>query len=239
MPLVTEVKKKYGPSGLGEIRVLVPSKTVKVISSDGDLYPISFDNVNENIVELIIGKKGASRAYLKRAYFQLSQDENSLMGVRPWEDSHFVKFSGFTRRGGEESEPKFYVKKGGMRPGRGGGEYWEDDRLRFTSVLEIVAGPWKGYSLLYGMDYLFELGDNGLSKIESFRQTWADRLEGFLDLAGFDRTREDIPYSPNVLPWLEETLKSRSKEYAFQAHVENGWIKNDGGLTKLPTGVSI
>lgn len=227
MPLTGEVSKSYGPSGLGEIRVLAKSKTVKVISSAGDVYPINFEDVAEGVP---IKNK-------KKAYFGLDQLETRLLSVRPWDDAHFVEFGGFTRRGNAD-EPTFKTKKGGWRDGREGGRYWEDDRLKFTAVLDIIAGDFEGYSLLLGMDYMFVPNpeDTNTCYIQAKRESWLERIYQFLDLSGFDRASEDIPYSTNVLPWLETILLKRAKKNRFQAIVEEGWIDK---LARLPTGTSI
>jgi hypothetical protein len=220
------ITKGYGPNGLGEIRVL--KETVKIISADGLVYQIAKENVSEGVP--LEGKK--------RAHFQLDEAETRLMSVRPWDDTHKVKFAGFTRRG-RDTEATFYIKRGGPRESEDGRRWVEPDRPRFTAILEIIAGPFKGYTLLYGMDYLFDRSDREpkYAEMKTRRPKWAARVETFMSLCGYDFEVDKVQHSSNILPELEKLLLDRADKNPFVATVEKGWIAREGGLTRMPTGM--
>ena len=225
--LASELKANYGPSGLGSVRF--NKQYVKVVSEGGDTWTISYENVDPTIVQ----------THRKACYFQLSPDETVLMAMRPWDGRHVCQFAGFTRRG-EEEEAEPFMRKGGKRerpnPKSGKISKWvEPDRLRFTAVFTIVGGDWEDNGLLYGIDYLFRRASDGSTILSSNRAGWLERLENFLDLCGFDRDSESIPFSDNVLPYLEALLLERAKKNPIWVQVENGWPR---AIERVPTGLS-
>lgn len=228
MPVYTEVKRDYGPSGIGEVRFL--KNDVKIITVEGVVYLID----NENVPEWVIRKNQ------KEAWYRISSDETKLSSVGPVGDSHIVEFEAFTPRNADTEEPEARVTKGGQRRD-GTSTYYVPDRSMFNARLKIVVGDFKDYNLFYKMDYLFAIADDGSTKISirpPQRPGWATRLEEFFRLAGFDFSVEDIPFSPNVLPWLENELQGRAESSRFQAAVTDGRVPWDG-LNSLPTGVTV
>ena len=211
---------EYGPSGLGDVRF---NKTeagavtgVKIVASDGTVYPIAPENVDSNVVQ----------ESFPGAHFSLSFDESKLLSVRPFSGMFPVRMKEFRRRGEEQLlEP--YLKRGGMKskilPSGKVSKYPVPDQLRFTAILDIFAGPKKGYSYIYWLPYIFERGTKNEAKAKSKSAGALQRLGTFMKLAGYDVDDENlqIPYSDNVLPYLETTLLSTDGR--FMAIVENGW----------------
>ena len=88
--------------------------------------------------------------------------------------------------------------------------------------------------MLMGMDYPFVPYKKGLSKMYLSRQTWMDKVENFLYLTGYDLDEEDIPWSDNVLEYLEPILLDRAGRHKFLINVETGWPS----ISRIPTGVT-
>ena len=222
---------QYGPQGLGDVRFQKSSADVitgaKVVAADGTMYPITPENIAETVV----------RKDLKGAYFSLSVNEAQLQVVRPYEGTFPVRFGGFTRRG-EDENPSPYLKRGGPRQRRHSNgkvsTYQVSDQLRFTSVLNIWAGEHAGYDYIYWLPYVFEAGENGASKARSRSSRDLDRLRGFLKLVGWNLEEEQIPYSDNVLPYLEKQLLERGERAPFMVSIEKGWPVR---IDSLPTGM--
>lgn len=213
---------EYGPSGLGDVRFNRTETgqvtSAKVVSSDGTVYPIAAENIDENVITKSI----------EGAYFSLSFDESRLTSVRPYVGMFPVRFAGFRRRG-EEKLLEPYMKRGGMRskilPSGKVSKYPVPDQMRFTAVLEIVAGPMKGYSYIYWLPYIFERGENNIAKAKSKSAPALDRLRLFLKLSGWDVDDDTvaIPYEDNVLPFLERALLAEAPTRQYMCIVEKGW----------------
>lgn len=223
----------YGPSGLGNVKFNKKKNgqisSVKVVSEDTTVYPISADNIGDGVIT-------DSRNGI---YYQLSPDETKLTTIRPWDGIHPVQFGGFTRRGEDQEEAEPYVKRGGKRtkthPSGKTSTYTVQDQLRFTSVLEIVGGDFKGYSAIYWLQYIFERGNDGVAKAVSRSGIALDKLKEFMSLAGWDTDNEPIPYSENVLPYLERELLDRASNNTFITTFEGGWPTN---LEEMQTGLT-
>lgn len=213
---------EYGPSGLGDVRF---NKTetgqvtsVKIVAADGTVYPIAAENVDENVIP----------NSMPGAYFSLSFDETRLTAVRPFSGMFPVRFTELRRRG-EEKLLEPYLKRGGTRtrilPSGKVSKYPVPDQLRFTSVLTIFAGPMKGYSYIYWLPYIFERGGQNEAMAKSKSPGALARLGTFLKLTGWDvdDDNKQIPYSDNVLPYLERALLAEAEAHPFMTIVENGW----------------
>lgn len=225
---------EWGPQGLGDIKF---NKTedgtvtsVRIVAEDGTVYPIDAENIDENV----------RQESLKSGYYSLSLDESRLTAVRPYAGMFPVRFAGFTRRGEEDIlEP--YLKPASIRTRvlKSGKKqrYPVPASLRFTSILQIYAGPMKGYSYLYWLPYIFEMGSDGVTMAKSKNSRDLERLAGFLKLTGWDieDSNKTIPYSDNVLPYLEGQLTQLTDGHPFMTIVERGWPVR---LENIPTGMS-
>ena len=216
MPTESEVKIAFGPSGLGEIRFL--KENIKIVASAGEVYNIALDAVDERVP-----KKNK-----KNIYFALSEDETKLYSVRPWEGNHIYRFTGFNKN--EDGVARIKIRKGRWNQWK----KWEPDRLQCTAQLLVTEGEFEGYYIPVTMDYVFVAGTGGACKLQSRRSKSLARVESFLDVAGFNRMQEEIPYSENVLPALEETLLTRAPKNRGLVLMENGWANQ---LSRLPTGL--
>ena len=231
---------EYGPQGLGDLRV---SKTkdgrvssIKIVAAGDDkiaaqtVFAIAPENVKPGVITE--SKKGI--------WFSLSLDETELFEIRPWDGLHPVKIKEFTRTEENADFPEPYVKRG--RPGQkrlpnGKISKWPapPDELRFTAVLEIMGGEFKGYTVKYWLPYIFERGEGNVAKVKTRSTKRLERLQEFLRLAGWDAQNEDIPFSENVLPFLESELVGRSDKNHMMMTVSGGWPE---GLGRIGTGIT-
>src|SRR3990167_5012918 len=141
---------EYGPQGCCDLRVNKTKdgrvSSIKIVAAGdhkiatGTVFAIAPENVRDGVIV-------ESR---KSVWFSLSLDETELLEIRPWDGLHPVKLAGFTRRDDNPDIPEPYVKRG--RPGQkrlpsGQIQKWPapPDELRFTAILEIVGGEFKGF----------------------------------------------------------------------------------------------
>ena len=239
MGLDSEVRVFRGPDGRGNIRF--NKAVVKIVADDGNIYEIANDNVT---AELPTNHKKV----LSGVYFQLNPDETELSTVRPYKGTHVVEFGGFTRRG-EENELGTYMKKRPAGENKETGQKWpaRPDEERFTAVLDVVAGEWKGYSYIYWLPYIFTKKQGSQVARLYGTQNRVDRLEKFLEFCGIERDGPSlditIPWQPDqgvVLEFLEDTLNPLAKTNRFQVITDRGWPLNKGeALTGMASGTVV
>jgi hypothetical protein len=215
--------------GKATIRML--KKGIRVVFDDGDVYDLSPTDVPENIV----GGK---------AYVELNRDGTKMYTFRPYQGNYFVRFAGFASREGEPPVPR--LRRGGKQTNRRTGEtYYAADSLTATALFEIVDGRFKGVLLpkylyltnSYGDELFQEYENSGVAVLvlSPAPNSRSARLEQFLTLCGLDWDKDQIPYSDNVLPAIEEILLS--KNVILSASVtETGWVDT---LSELPEGVKL
>lgn len=187
MPAFRE-RKSFGPTGLADVRVT--AKGVKVVFADGNVYDMPPAATDRPSGKYIVG---------------LSQDLTKIMRLSPPAGTYIVRFKQFGNR--MNGIPDKKLNRGGPRQSADGKKKWiAPDELVAVSELEIVSeGIYSGLSIFTNIPYSFSAAPSGgvCEIYDSPRNL--KRLEEFLRMTGFDVTR-DIPFSQNVLPWLEREL---------------------------------
>lgn len=214
MALQVNLKKSIGPQGLADVKVL--SKNVRVMFKDtGDVYEIALDNWD---------KKRASGEYL----VTLNKTTDKVIGIRPPAGTYIVRFHQFGNRVDTIPQPK--IQRGGVRQSKSGGTYMAPDKMVFNALLEVISEDrFNGLEILSILPYGFEpQSGTPFSTINVSGKTDLERIETFLRLAGFDFNK-DIPFAPNVLPWLEEELKRAATVWMVTTN-EDGFIASMAAL---------
>ena len=213
MPVMMKTKKNIGTSGLAEVRPLKDG--LRIIFEDGDQYQVS----NEGW-ERPAGKYNIT----------LDQSNNKILWASPPPKSVcLVKFAEFGHRVNEVPEPN--LKRGGVRKGKNGGTYVAPDELQTVAMLEIVdESAYEGMRVPYTFPYAFERYQSTMNTQITASAGRLARIEEFFRVTGFDLTTEDIPFSDNVLPWLEERLQDADKVFSISFN-DKGYIES---LTEIP-----
>jgi hypothetical protein len=201
-------KKSFGPQGNAKVTL---GKNVVRINLDGELFELPLSAWDE--------KRPAGDYNLT-----LGRNLDKIVQLRPPSPStHIVRFKEFGNRTNEIPEPK--IQRGGPRQSKTGGRYIEEDKLVFTALYEICDGSqYDGLCLVDVLTYGFEPEQGSkFSIITTNKARDLERIETFLRCAGFDLIGTDIPYSPNVLPWLEEAIKAHSTPFMVTTN-EQGFI---------------
>ena len=214
MPVYSKIKSNTGTRGLAEVRVL--KNSLRVIFEDGDQYEVS----NE-------GWEYPTGTYS----ITLSKGNDKVLYVNPPPGvSLLVKFKEFGNRTNGVPEPK--IKRGGTFPGKNGGSFHVPDHMVFTSQLEIVEPDsiYKGLTVPYQLDYAFERYQATTNTMIVATQSRLVKIEDFLRIAGFDPLENDIPWSDNILVFLEEQFQKAGKVFQVKLN-EKGFISQ---LVEIP-----
>lgn len=228
MAIRSKNKTNNGMKGLAEVRVLAEKIRV-IFKADGDTYDLRKDGWDR--------ESGVYNITLNKA-----NDEIAFASPPGRDEPYLAKFLEFSNRvGASESNPGVPEPKidpGGPRQGKNGQTYYAEDRLVFRAKLVVVGGdaatlPYKGLNVIYTLPYIFAQ-DDLVPTLTMFEGTAGQRkvLEDFLRLNGLDMVNDDIPWSGNVLPWLEARLQAANKILSVRLN-EKGFIAKDG-LSSVP-----
>lgn len=149
---------------------------------------------------------------------------NILYGLRPLNGAFLVQYAGIPAPEGQLPAPKHYEKTGRNSET---GEVFTSSYDAFTVLLRVVSGSWAGTILPLFLRYKFEdAGDGEITAVNTYNSSYGEMLAAFLEYAGLDPETDTIPYSPNVLPWIDRTLKERNQ--TFMAIVQDGYVEGLG-----------
>lgn len=204
MALQLSQKKQYGPSGIADVKVL--AKNVRIAYKDGDVYEIPLEAWD---------KKRVSGEYR----VSLNKTGDKVVGINPLPGTYLVRFKEFSNR--TDGIPESKIQRGGPRKGKNGQQYMAPDRLVFHAQLEVQSEDrFDGLTILCILPYGFEpLSGTPFATINVTGRRDLERIEQFLRYAGYDFNK-DIPYAPNVLPWLEEDLKRAAKIFMVTTNAD-------------------
>lgn len=219
MAIQTKTKKSVGPQGLAEVRVL--KNGLRVIFADGDTYEVSSEGWDHPTGKYQI---------------TLNETHDKILFASPPAGTYLVRFREFGNRQnkteGNSGMPEPYIKRGGMRQGKNGAAWFAPDELSVSAKLEVVdpGSPYKGLNIIYSFPYAFEVQPGTVFTMITAKATRLVKIEEFLRIAGLDFLNDDIPYSTNVLPWLENRLQSARKRFSVTLN-EKGFVQT---LTEIP-----
>jgi len=218
----TITKSSFGPNGLAEVRVL--ANKIKVIFEDGDIYELPLEAWDT------ARKPG-------NYYIGLNKDRTDIAFLNPPPGRTWTtRFREFKREGAEIPMP--YVEPGGMRQKKDGGTFYAESELRAKALLSILEpdGKYDGLTLTVIIPYIFDQSPNNPSATIMYgKKGQIARAERLLRLAGFDFATDQIPYSPNVLPFLETMLKERDRVFTATTN-DKGFVTE---LGELPVGFQV
>lgn len=206
----TKIKKNIGVSGVAQVKIL--KDAVRVIYPDGDQYDVPKNNLPDGL---------ASGNY--SVTMSATGDKIVFLAPPPL-TTNLVRFKEFSNRDNGVPEPK--IKRGGPRKGKNGAQWIAPDELVFIPMLEIVEGQYKGLTIPYSLNYGFEPDPGTPYTLINASAGRLAQIEEFFRAAGFDLAKEEIPFSDNILPWLENRLNKAHRIFSVS-------LNKDGYVDKL------
>lgn len=209
------VKKTFGPSGLADLRS--NAKGVRIVFAEGDTYELP---------------AGSTERASGKYFISLSQDLTKILGIRPVKGTYIAHFKEFGNR--TNSIPDKKLQRGGPRQSKDGTKKWvQPDELVFVATLEIEdEGIYNGLTVTMNLPYSFAAAASGGVVDIYDSQRNLERLEEFFRSCGFDLA-QDIPYSPNVLPFLERKLQDAGTPFMITT-TDKGFVDT---ISPIPTGL--
>lgn len=199
------MRNTSGKGQVGTADVTVSRDKVRVAFDEGQIVDILREDAPDYIIS---GRQNVT----------LSSDNTHIQSARPAGGSYICKFSHFASREDTPPEPKVVPARSGIS--KAGKRYSIDEHLEFTAVYQIIRGKFKGYQLIQNLFYAFSEYGDGITQISG---NGSRKLEEFLLSNGLNFTSDDIPFSDNVLPYLEKLIISKNKYLIVQISPE-GWI---------------
>lgn len=179
---------------------------------------VEFEDNNNQVIE-VLRDDAPDYIITGRQIVVLSSDNNKIFSAKPIGGSYMCKFIGFWSREGEPPTPKKVEARTGTSSK--GNAYKIPEHLEFTVLFEIVTPKkWSKYQLSMNLFYAFSEYEGGITQIKG---AGSQKLVEFLEVAGVDFTTDDIPFSENVLPFIEKMLLNRNKTMVISLN-QKGWV---------------
>lgn len=214
MPVPVSIKKNIGETGYADVRIA--KNLVRIMFSSGTGYEVDPEE----------WEKGRAAGQYN---ITMSADGNKIIGVRPVAGTYMLQFLSLGGLVNEVPEPK--VQRGGPRQGKDGRHWIQPDSLVWVTILEVMSeGRFKGLKVYNNVPYIFSAIPGSPYTQLSGSKSEIERAETFLRVNGFDVTQNDIPYSSNVLPWMEKKLFEDRRPF-LGTITEKGFITT---LAELP-----
>jgi len=215
------VKSSIGDSGVAEVRIGKTSVRVQFADS-GITYDLNGETWKDN---------RPSGQYI----VTLTKDNTKILSVKPVQGTYIFQFDSFGNRINEVPEPA--VQPGGPRQTKDGSKRWfAPDSLVWRVNLKVLSeGRFEGLTVMYQLPYIFAAvpGTPNTQLLGNSRKQ-LEQVEEFFRAVGFDLVNREIPYSVNVLPWLEKTLQSVNTPFLAKIN-EKGFMSD---LSVLPPELS-
>lgn len=189
--------------------------TVTGGENDGTIYDIKKDNIT---IPVISGEN---------LFFQLNSDNTFLYKLYPfgeWKDMDTNYPSLFTVRTLEFpkkkdmsiSEP--WIRQGRVTPwGK-----WQPECLMFSALLEVLdPADYRELIIPTSFQYCFDRDTLGNMKLKGVGRD-AAMTDSYLNLSGYDWIEDEIPYSNNILPDLENLILDRNRPFVVK--MRNGYV---------------
>lgn len=209
MSIPTEVRGGTYMRGLAEVRVIDDAELrIKFDEIEG-VYTVPYDMGTVGMVE-----NGIYRV-------SLSSDGSQLFGIVPAKGTYVVRYGGMVSSNGELPAPKEI--KGGPRKTKDGKKTWTaPDYLAFTVLLRVLSANCKKMTIPYQLHYTFERYRDTDETVIPLGTKNFERTATFLQLAGLDFSKDSIPFSDNVLPFLDKLFHERNTR--FNIVMKNGYV---------------
>lgn len=191
-----------------------------VVQINGEKVVITMEDTGRTFTDLMKDDLPEGVVSGETYSIRLSADGTDLYSIRPIEASVVVRFEKFASQKDMPPMPK--LQKGGPREWNG--KKWNaPDKLVFTAVLKIVSKRYRGMEIPYIMDYTFRQWEDTNETAIPYGKKRQNQVLEFLKLFGWDDEEDNIPYSDNVLPFLEKLLKAKNTKVL--ASIKKGYIE--------------
>lgn len=238
-----------GTRGEGKVQI-VDDKTVNITIVEKDQKQHNFSLAYEDVTLVTIGDWPLQN--VEDVFVQMTPELDDIEYIRPRNGTFYVEFSHFGAEPGELPTIRHYERGKPFPTAK-----WENpERYASFALYKVLAlGPYPSNSPYVGMQIMDMLTyewewDENLDEwmlVGSERKKWHEQVITTLDVFGFDLQHDTLGMGelydaggpadiPNVLPELEDLLKSRSRLGVME--LKNGWVQTDtirraqSGMTK-------
>jgi hypothetical protein len=208
---------------VGDLKILKGGR-VALLTEDGK-YEFAAEDIADGVALPDVGTT------LKKVSVRTNGNCTVLYGFAPSRGTQIVRFKGFSHKKDDECAP--WTMQGGERKGRDGKKWYQEDKLMFTALLDIIDGDFLNCEVGLSLPYIFSKGKDGMAILDGGSKT-IEKIVRFFELCGISLEDEEFSYEDNVLPMLEDILLEVADDHVFQVEIEDGYVKN---ATDLPTGL--
>jgi hypothetical protein len=216
MPVPISLRKNFGESGYADVRI--GKASIRIMFKSGTGYEVGVDQWDA--------------AHSAGTYnLTMSKDGTKILGVRPIAGTYIFEFVELGNK--INGVPELKKVQGGPRQSKDGSKKWfQPDTMGWVVMMEVQSeGKYKGLKVYNNIPYIFSpIPGSPYSQLQGSKNE-LERVETFLRVVGFDLLSNDIPFSVNVLPWMEKKLLEVRRPFLGTVD-EKGFVNN---LAELPS----
>ena len=200
---------RRGPAGPANVRITKTTVTV-IMDKGGEQF--QFPTKEADLPKGITSGKWS---------VSISSDLSKLQGIRPLDGAFVCRFKNMVAQKGQPPLPKRDQRPGTKKDGT----TFPKDLLKFTAIVEIADGQLAGVQIPVSLVYKnllttsgFSSGPENLVVVQGGDRDMQLLTEFLVHTGAMD---SELPFSDNILPALETSIKNRKKK--FMMWLANGW----------------
>ena len=213
MPITVE--KDYGPRGVAQI--VSTEKKIAVAFVDGKNYSLLMEDQTPAMKAILEDREG-------KYMISLDRDLLRVESIAPIGGLSKAKFLKFPAKKDMPPAPR-------LKPAVQYKDKVIPEHLEFTCLYELTSSKYRGMTGLYFLNYCFRPSEYEGTQISILSGVGARKVEEWLQLHGFNFATDSIPWSDNVLPWLEKEIIARDAVIQVE-FADKGYIKEIGGIVE-------
>lgn len=210
MPIPTETRGGTYIRGLADVRIRDDAELLIKMDEDGRIFTIPYV-----VSELGTIAEGRYRV-------SIGSDGSKLFGIVPEKGTYIVRYNGMVAQEGSLPVPKLIEAR--VCKKKAGGTWTAPAKLVFTVLLRVLSVSHKRLTIPLPLDYSFEQYKDSNETLIPLGSKSLEKTAKFVEMAGLDFTKDTIPWSENVLPFLDELFRDRNTK--FQIVLEKGYVES-------------
>ena len=211
------VTKEYGPRGVATIVTTKSKISVSYLDDQGN-FTLLMEDQTPAMREILEDREG-------KYHVSIDRDHLKIISIAPVSGSYKARFLKFLAA--KDTPPECKLRPSSKLPdGKVIPEHME-----FTCIYELTSSSVRGMTANYFLTYAFKMGEYEDQKLAILTGMGAQKLEKWMLLHGFNFVEDSIPWSDNILPWLEKEVIKRGKIVQVEMS-DKGYIKAIASLAE-------
>lgn len=212
-------------------RVTAKADRIRIeMQDDGMRYEV-FKEDCVDLYPILAGITEAKNGRAETLFVKMNKEGTKLYNVNPpGNKSYFCRFAGFSHEKDKPPVPRSIPSRSITTAA--GKSFTFPEHMGTYAQFKIQSGDYEGLMITNEVAYAFApYGENNTC----LKGTGSKKTEEFLTVCGFDLSTEDIPYSDNLLPYIQEKILDHDILLIVKL-TETSFVES---ITQAPEGTAI